>query len=698
MSFLFPLYLLGAAAVVIPVLLHLRRRPPQEVVPFSAVMFLETAPVPPVKRRKLEDLLLLALRCLALALLALMFSRPLVSSRDKSASSARAWVVLLDQSASMRRDDIRPQIATQLNEALAAIRESDDVTLVAFDDEPRVIANLDSWRAIPEGQRKAWLREQVVPMQPGWGGTNLGQALVFGAGLLDSEGDGTPQARRVALISDLQDGASLEALGNFAWPQSVSTTLLVIQPRTTDNLSIATAARIVDEEAEAPARGAAPAQGLRVRVTNARGSRVEKFSIAWKDDPAQKIEGSVAAGGSRVLLAPPRDAATDGVLELSGDGIGFDNRVYHARSGSRVVRILFVCDVLSRTDAASPLFFLARALKPGSGIEPVIVEKTPRELVARDLDAAELVVLASRMPEPMIAPLRSWLEKGRTMLWSIEAGDDGSLLAKLAGGSGIACTEAAGGYAMLGEMHFEHPLLKPFAESGVRDFSRIRFWKHRVIQAPENAGVLQVALFDDRSPAIFEKAVGSGRVVALASGWTSSESQFAVSSKFVPLLYSLLEYAQLASSVEAGFLVGDAVPLEPSERIASLPVLRADGRREVWDGGAHAAFTATTEPGIYTLGEGAAARRVAVNVAPSEGRIAPMDPSRLRDAGVRLTDTTSGVSSGPAADSTIALEDSRLEQRQKLWKIVAATALVILLLETLVAGLRRRTTAEPSAA
>ncbi len=120
MNFLFPLYLLGAAAVVIPVLLHLRRRPPQDVVPFGALMFLEAAPVPPVKRRKLEDLLLLALRCLALALLALMFSRPLLATKDKAASSVRAWVVLLDQSASMRRDDIRPQLGTQLDAALAA--------------------------------------------------------------------------------------------------------------------------------------------------------------------------------------------------------------------------------------------------------------------------------------------------------------------------------------------------------------------------------------------------------------------------------------------------------------------------------------------------------------------------------------------------------------------------------------------------
>ena len=217
-------------------------------------------------------------------------------------------------------------------------------------------------------------------------------------------------------------------------------------------------------------------------------------------------------------------------------------------------------------------------------------------------------------------------------------------------------------------------------------------------RCPTSAGIREVALFDDRSPAIFEKSVGSGRVVALASGWTSSESQLAVSSKFVPLLYSLLEYAELTSSREAGLVIGDFVPLEPSERVVSLPVLRPDGRREVWNGIEHPAFTATTEPGIYTLGEGAAARRVAVNLAPSEGRIAPMDPTRLRDAGVRLTDTTAGIASGRMVDSTIALEDSRLEQRQKLWKIIAATALVVLLLETMVAGFRRRATAEPAAA
>src|SRR6187455_99235 len=109
MSFLFPAFLFAAAAIAIPILLHFRRQPPQKAVPFSTLMFLEQTPVPPKTKRKLEDWLLLALRCLALLLLALMFARPFLRSVAlSSGSSSTNWCVLIDISASMRRDGAWP--------------------------------------------------------------------------------------------------------------------------------------------------------------------------------------------------------------------------------------------------------------------------------------------------------------------------------------------------------------------------------------------------------------------------------------------------------------------------------------------------------------------------------------------------------------------------------------------------------------
>ena len=85
-SFLYPLFLVGAAAVAIPIVLHLFRRRTEMVVDFPAVRLLHKAPVEQQRRRKLRELILLALRVAALALLALAFARPYFQDRTSPLS------------------------------------------------------------------------------------------------------------------------------------------------------------------------------------------------------------------------------------------------------------------------------------------------------------------------------------------------------------------------------------------------------------------------------------------------------------------------------------------------------------------------------------------------------------------------------------------------------------------------------------
>ncbi|MEY3896686.1 MAG: hypothetical protein RLZZ214_2206, partial [Verrucomicrobiota bacterium] len=93
------------AAVALPVLLHLRKNRPKETVAFSSLMFLEESPPVTRTRSRLQDILLLILRCLALALLILAFARPFFPAKDKptaSADGAAMDFILIDTSASMR--------------------------------------------------------------------------------------------------------------------------------------------------------------------------------------------------------------------------------------------------------------------------------------------------------------------------------------------------------------------------------------------------------------------------------------------------------------------------------------------------------------------------------------------------------------------------------------------------------------------
>ena len=80
--FLTPLFLAGLAAVAIPVALHLMRRHADPIVPFGALRLISRTPVEQIRRRRLRELLLLALRCAALALLALAFARPYFVSAE----------------------------------------------------------------------------------------------------------------------------------------------------------------------------------------------------------------------------------------------------------------------------------------------------------------------------------------------------------------------------------------------------------------------------------------------------------------------------------------------------------------------------------------------------------------------------------------------------------------------------------------
>src|SRR5258708_16191371 len=76
LSFLSPLFLAGAAAAAVPIVLHLLKREPEARVKFAAVKLLKKAPVEHTQRRHLRGLMLLALRVAAPRLLPLAFARP----------------------------------------------------------------------------------------------------------------------------------------------------------------------------------------------------------------------------------------------------------------------------------------------------------------------------------------------------------------------------------------------------------------------------------------------------------------------------------------------------------------------------------------------------------------------------------------------------------------------------------------------
>src|SRR4051812_24279325 len=107
MGFLNPLLLFGLAAVSVPIIIHLLNRRRFHKVVWAAMRFLQTSVEKNQRRMRIEDMILLILRCALIALLALALARPAFksASTDILGQSKVTAVVILDNSGSMGMSD-----------------------------------------------------------------------------------------------------------------------------------------------------------------------------------------------------------------------------------------------------------------------------------------------------------------------------------------------------------------------------------------------------------------------------------------------------------------------------------------------------------------------------------------------------------------------------------------------------------------
>src|SRR2546426_3469783 len=156
MPFLAPLFLLGGLAIAFPVLFHLIRRTTRQRTTFSSLMFLLPSPPRLTQRSRLENILLLVLRCLVLCLLAFGFARPFIKqpvSAEPNAASRQRSLLLIDTSASMRRADLWADARQTAESFLRKATPADQVAIFTFDRRMTPLVTFEQWNALPAGER-----------------------------------------------------------------------------------------------------------------------------------------------------------------------------------------------------------------------------------------------------------------------------------------------------------------------------------------------------------------------------------------------------------------------------------------------------------------------------------------------------------------------------------------------------------------
>lgn len=683
MSFLYPLLLAGIAAIGVPIVLHMIRRHTRKRVTFSSLMFVRTTAPRLRNRSRVENLPLLILRCLLLILLAVAFARPLFSRQEPETvvPAGRRVVLLVDTSASMRRSGLWGQAVDEVRSVLRSVEPMDRLCLMTFDRSARIQIDFEQWAGLDVSQRAAAVMDCLSDLSPGWAATDLGQALVAAAEAVeDDEVHDDRQRvgpRQIVLIGDVQQGSRLDALHAYEWPAA---TELVVRPIESRGLTNATLEGVAERDRLASPDGN---DALRVRVSNSSEATTEQFQLRWDAHDAT-MEIYVPPGTSHVVeVPPPPDPSTTHRLILTGDDHDFDNTLYIAPRRQQQISVLHV-GADDPNDPQGILFYLRQAF--GTADARVTGRLGDEALRVDEIAAAHLIVVADVAGPENLAALRQHIVAGRTVLLAMKSPNAAAALGGLTGVRNIEVEEAdPGRYAMLGRMEFAHPVLSAFSDPRFGDFTRIHFWRHRRVDLAGLPDTRVLAWYDSNDPAWFEVPIGSGALLVLTGGWHPTDSDLALSSKFVPLLYSILEYGGVRMGTQAQHVVGDPVPVTgPGGPRADMRVRRPDGATVVLDARVET-FTETDVPGIYGVESAGETTWFAVNVAASESRTDPMPLEDLERLGLSMK-TPGPAVVGQVAKTMIHRGLVEAENQQKLWRWVLVAAWVVLLMEIWLAG------------
>ncbi|WP_116124986.1 BatA domain-containing protein [Lewinella sp. IMCC34183] len=136
MSFLFPSFLWALGLIAIPVIIHLFYFRRFKKVYFSNVRFLREVKEETSMRSRLRNLLVLLLRCLAVAALVLAFAQPFLPVEDDALQGRKAVSIYIDNSFSMAAESDRAPLLQVARDRARAIVEA-----YAPDDRFQVLTN-----------------------------------------------------------------------------------------------------------------------------------------------------------------------------------------------------------------------------------------------------------------------------------------------------------------------------------------------------------------------------------------------------------------------------------------------------------------------------------------------------------------------------------------------------------------------------
>ncbi|MEX2671720.1 MAG: BatA domain-containing protein [Phycisphaeraceae bacterium] len=713
MTFLNAMLLGGVAALAVPLIIHLFNRRRFRKVEWGAMHLLEQVVRVNRKRIKIEQIILLLVRCAIPVLLALAMARPVMTGwQPLPGETASSMIVMLDNSYSMDAGGTgRSNFAEAVDESAAVLgqlRRGSDAAVLLMGGGVESLLDEPTYDT-------ANLTQHLRSLTAGFGPADAAGSLSFAAATIAPM---SHAKRDMMIVSDFQrhdwedvDSPErqrlIELLGSLRVRPSL--TFMHVGAEVTDNVAVE------DVQLSRRVVGVGQSVNVRARIRNYGDQGYQTLRIYCRVDGEERGVTQIPLGPNeqnQVLFSVEFEEPGSQLIEVAveaADALRSDNTLQKAVAVLEKIPVLLVDGDRRAQLLESETAFLEIALQPYAAagaarladlIETQVVN--PDALAEADLDAVRVVVLANveQLGGETLNRLRQFVEGGGGLMvfpgdridfdwyndvFAAEAGLLPMQMQQLVGGD----EEADDAEPMsLVAQRFEHAALETFndPQQGKLTDGEVQQW-YRLGRSAEAAtddrDVTIMARLENGDPLWVERRLGDGAIIQAATTADADWNNFPVRPFFVGLMQEMVTHlattADPSRNVEAGRPIVAFLP----EQLAGerLTLIDPEGGRhavkaEARNGRAIVAFRRTRRPGLYVLHVPEADPiHFVATTSRRESALQQLNADELEQLAEQF-----GAEVVQSAEGYAALDHHRRHGRE-LWKAVLLAALAMLFLE-----------------
>ena len=602
MSFIAPLFLLGALAVAVPFWLHRLQTQSSDRKPFSSAMLLETTEQQVHVQKKLKYLALLALRTALLIVIALAFAKPLWMNPETLPGPGPdgTHLVLVDTSASMSRDGAFEQAIALAKQAIDAAPGGAMLQVFSASAAVREESELSAERGVHLAALQG--------LSPDPSRLEFGHVMTA----IDRLAETMPSPVTLHIVSDFQDSGLPARFADMV--SSRITTLQVHAPSTRP---------AVNWSVEATRESA---DGIDVVVSGIGGDDMAtgvELSLNGIAVGTREISGSGTTALSFTgLVLEPGDNQVQ-VEITANDDLGMDDRRYHVIRNTPPAPI----PLLTLNRGGLPVTYLTAALHsdPDNAfrIETAVIGDFDTRTLSR---YSWLIVddVGAVGPE-LEASLLEFVQKGGGLLAFAGRRSNTATRIPVSGHSIRPASTTAGDdhFLSIGQVDSGHPLL-----SGTDGWYAVNLSQTIPVETHPDDDVL-VRLENDEA-FVIERRLGQGRMLLVAGGLENQWNDLPIRPVFVSFMIEAARYLSGTEQVATAFDAGATLPLSLVGGVSGQ-VVDPDGRTVL-------SLADTTraqrielhKTGFYEVYTSQGDYVVAVNTDPRESELAAIAPETMQ--------------------------------------------------------------------